>query len=407
MNLDTLDVGGLDVPTRLPDLRRDIHLFVGYVRDREVKRMHRGNDLSKADVKRLALLMSTPEAPVDVEETGYSPWVAFVDRLALKLGFVDYDTQGEYAGYTSAAPSFPDNYIKFCKDRYQRHCALKAAQQEAALRESLLKQDQGSGSEFYQQSVLGRLDGFSQWGSATGVMPTLDFAAARRFLLELLAKCPTGQWLSTGSLVQYLKKHQRYFLIPQKPHFKTKWDTDQGRYGNFHESKEPWGHEIDVKVSDEDSFERVEGRYVERFLEGIPLLLRYVDVAYAKSRPKAVHPTLGCLKAFRVSERLRCALAGQIAEPRVTVTPDFDVYVQAEIYPARLLSELVPLCELVSEDTSIVLKLRKQTVAAAARRQSSAGRAGLVAAAVREGAAGQRRAGVVRVVAAWRQIRAL
>jgi hypothetical protein len=58
-----------------------------------------------------------------------------------------------------------------------------------------------------------------------------------------------------------------------------------GRYGNFHESKEAWGHEIDIRERDPDSFERVEGRYVERFLEGIPLVLRYVDVAYARKPP--------------------------------------------------------------------------------------------------------------------------
>ena len=197
-------------------------------------------------------------------------------------------------------------------------------------------------------------------------MPTLDFAAARRFLLNLLAECPPGQWLSTASLVEHLKKHHRYFLIPKKPQYKHPRDAQGGRYGNFHESKkDAWGHEIDIAEREEDAFERVEGRYVERFLEGIPLLLRYVDVAYAKSRPKGVYPSRGWLQAFRVSERLRRALASQIPEPKVTVTPDFDVYVQAEFYPAGVLPQLVPLCELVSDDTSIVLKLRKQKVAAA------------------------------------------
>ena len=59
------------------------------------------------------------------------------------------------------------------------------------------------------------------------------------------------------------------------------------------------------------------------------------------------------------------ALERRIAEPRVIVTPSFDVHVHAETYPAGVLSELVPLCEMVSEDTSIVLKLNKQKVAAA------------------------------------------
>ena len=62
MNLDPFDVKRLDIPTQLPDLRRDIHVFVNYVREREVKRNHRDNWLSKADTKRLAQLMSDRHA---------------------------------------------------------------------------------------------------------------------------------------------------------------------------------------------------------------------------------------------------------------------------------------------------------------------------------------------------------
>ena len=229
----------------------------------------------------------------------------------------------------------------------------------------LLKDRQGGASEFYHTGVLGWLDGFSITGSAIGVMPTLDFAAVRRFSVRGLAECPTGQWLSTASLVVHAKENHRYLLIPRKPHFKNTWEAKEGRYGNFHESKDRWGHEIHIREGDEDAFERVEGRYIERFLEGIPFVLGYVDVAYTTKYQKTVYPSFGCLKAFRVSQRLRRALEGQISEPRVIVTPSFDVHVHAETYPAGVLSELVPLCEMVSEDTSIVLKLNKQKVAAA------------------------------------------
>ena len=95
MEIEPIDVARLDVPTRLPDLRRDLHVFVEYVRDREVKRSHRGNSLSKADAKRLAKLMSDADAAEEVDETGSSAWVDFVDDVALKLGFVHYDTEGD------------------------------------------------------------------------------------------------------------------------------------------------------------------------------------------------------------------------------------------------------------------------------------------------------------------------
>ncbi len=399
MQIDRMDVSKSDVQACTADLRRDLHVFVDYVRDRSVKRGHRDNLLSKADAKRLAKLLSYQPTAEEQEDDEYSAWMGFVDHTALQLGFVKYDTEGEYAGYTSSSKSYPDNFITFSAQNYQRFLALKAAKQEATLLDLLLGRQQGDHNEFYTISPLGRLDRFPYWGSATGVMPLLDFAAARRFLLALLAKCPTGQWLSTASLVRYLKQNHRYFLIPEKPRFKSEWDKKQGRYGNFSERKSEWGKGIEIAESDEDAFERVEGRYVERFLEGIPLSLGYVEVAYAQKTSQTLHPSRGCLQAFRVSDRLRRALDGTIQEPRVTVTPSFDLYVQAETYPASVLTELRPLCELVSDDTSIVLKLNKQNVAAARAADPKLD----VVALLRKRAGGELPANVVRELSEWAQ----
>ena len=155
MNLESIDVAPLDVVTTVPDLRRDLHVFVDYVRAREVKRSHRGNALSKTDAKRLARLLSDPDAVREVDEEGSSAWIDFVDEAALRLGFIHYDTQGHYAGYTSQEPSFPDNYIQFRAKPYQEFLAAKAAKQESTLLELLIRESQGSASEFYRQGVLG------------------------------------------------------------------------------------------------------------------------------------------------------------------------------------------------------------------------------------------------------------
>ena len=397
MNLESIDVAPLDVVTALPDLRRDLHVFVDFVRSREVKRSRRGNALSKADAKRLARLLSDPDAVQEVDEVGSSAWIDFVDEVALRLGFIHYETQGQYTGYTSQEPSFPDSYIEFRAKPYAQFLAAKAAKQESTLLELLVRQGEGSSSEFYRQSVLGRLDGFNQWGSAVGVMPTLDFPAVRRFLLGLLAECPRNQWLSMSALVEHLKKHHRCFLIPAKPRFKNEHDARSGRYANFHESEDTWGHEIDIHESDPDGFERVEGRYLERFLEGIPLVLRYVDVAYARKPLRPIHPSLGSLQAFRVSERLVRALAERIDEPRVTVSPNFEVHVIAEAYPAGVLAQLAPLCEMVSQGTSIVLKLTKQKVAAARAASPDLDATGVLRALV----GGELPANVVHELSAW------
>jgi hypothetical protein len=99
-------------------------------------------------------------------------------------------------------------------------------------------------------------------------------------------------------------------------------------------------------------------------LESIPKLLGYVDVGYAQDA-RVKHPSLGGVPAFRVSERLPRALAATIAEPTVRVTPAFEVYVQSEVYPARVLSQLERVSDLVSADTAMVYRLTKQKVAAA------------------------------------------
>ncbi len=347
------------------NLRRDLHVFVAYVSEHDLKRSHRGNGLQKTDARRLAKLMSDPQADEEVAEDGYSTWLDFVDGVAHELAFVSYDTEGTYVGYSSQEPSFPDNFIRFNAKEYNGFLAQPLAGQEMHLLGILLARGEGSGSEFFARAILSQLDRFESFGSATGVIPALEFAKSRRFLLELLAELPTDQWLSTASLVEHLKSQHPYFLIPEKPKFKYENDKGNGRYANLREGERyKRGHDDVIKSSDKDSFERVEGRYVERFLEGIPKLLGYVEVGYAK--PTVVQtPTLGGLPAFRVSQRLKRVLDGSLAQPTVRVTPSFEVYVQSELHPAFVLTQLARLSELVSEDTATVFRLKKQQVAAA------------------------------------------
>lgn len=364
MELTPIDVTGLDVFSNPCDLRRDLHIFVRYVQEREVKRSYRGNNLSKSDFLRLAKMMSDPEAVDEVREQGSSVWVDYVDELALKLGFVSYDTKGTYVGYTSSEPSFPDNYIQLNAPTYRQFLESPLARQEHRLLDTLLEEREGCNSEFYRTSVLGRLSGFSGWGCATGVVPTLDFPKIRRFLLDLLQTCQIGVWYSTSSLVQYLKTAHPFFLIPQNPEYKDRWGREKGRYGNFHESKDHWGHETDISEHDPDAFERVEGRYVERFLEGIPLILGYMDVAYSSQPYEGLYPPINTLKAFRVNNRLLRAMQRDIPPPKVTVQPNFEIYVESEFYPANVLAQLTPLADVVSEDILTILRLQKEKVAA-------------------------------------------
>lgn len=360
--LTSLNVQTLDVVVNLRDLRRDLHTFIQYVREREVKRAYRSNELPPADLKRLGQLMKLATNNLLDPDRDYFDealhWVDYVDQVARKMGLVSYDTKGVYRGYTSSEPSFPDNVIQFNAENYTNFIGLPLAEQERQLLDTLVKDYDYSHNEFYIKSPLGRLDRFSTAGSATGVMPTLNFAAIRRFLLELLQNCQAGEWYSTRSLVVYLKTQQPYFLIPQAPKSQYRGAKVE-RYGNFYEDRYGRDPVPDFALN---GFERVEGRYIERFLEGIPLSLGYVELAYSPQDPKR-YPALEQLQAFRLNDRFFQAISGKVESPKVVVQPNFEIYLFSSFYPAQLFNQLSLVADTVSEETpTTILKLQKQKV---------------------------------------------
>ncbi|NOR49220.1 MAG: hypothetical protein GQ533_14460 [Methanosarcinaceae archaeon] len=343
------------------DLRHDLHAYVEYMQNRDVKRLHRNNELNKSDLKRLAKLMGDSSLVEEVKADGYSNWINYIDELALLFEFVDYDTEGIYAGYTSREPSFPENYIEVNTKSYEKFINLPLMKQENKLLELLVKNGTGERNEFYEISPLGILSVFSIWGSATGVMSGLDFAGIRLFLLNILQSCKPGVWYSTSSLIQYLKNNHLYFLIPKNPKYEHEFYAKKGRYCNFHEDKIR-SHDVDILESDTDVFERVEGRYVERFLEGLPLILGYINVAYSKTEYKGNKPEMNQLQAFRVNDMFLHVMSSQIIEPKITVQPNFEIHVESELYPIQIIAHLSKFADVVTKDKTSILKLQKKKV---------------------------------------------
>ncbi len=384
-------VKDLDVISNSRELRRDVHVFVDYIREREVKRTYRSNELPKADIKRLAKLINDPETLEEVQSIGTSPWIDFIDHLALILGFVRYDTEGEYMGYTSTEPSYPGNYIEFQEETYDRFLCMPLVEQEEYILNSLIKRNDHFDNEFFANTCpFSVLDVFNMSGCATGVVPSIRFDKSRRYLLDMLKECESGVWYSTASFIQYMKEEHPFFLIPLNIEVTDRWWKGE-RYVNFRESKERWGHGEPVPDDDPDAFERVEGRYIERFLENIPLTMRYVDVAYDKvyerrkkyqsryerdtafmhweknqesKNKKQIYPSTNKLKAFRINERFLRVMKGQIRKPRVTVLPTFEIHVDSDIYPASLMTQLTRFADVIADDVAIILKLKKNKVAA-------------------------------------------
>jgi hypothetical protein len=199
-------------------------------------------------------------------------------------------------------------------------------------------------------------------GSAVGIMPGLNFTSVRRFLIEVLQSCTPGVWYTTASLIRYLKEHHPFFIIPENPKYQHEHYAEKGRYGNLQEQKEKWGRGVQISESETDAFLRVEGRFVERFLEGLPLILGYIEVAYSETEYKGLLPEMNRLLAFRVNDMFLHVMSGEIIEPKVTVQPNFEVHVESELYPVRILAQLTKHADFVAKDRTNILKLRKKKV---------------------------------------------
>ena len=85
ITLASADVSRLEVVQSPRDLRRDLHLFLEYVRGRSIKRSTRGNQLPRADAARLGKLLNDPEPAEETLYDGRMRWLHFVDHIAHRL----------------------------------------------------------------------------------------------------------------------------------------------------------------------------------------------------------------------------------------------------------------------------------------------------------------------------------
>jgi len=361
IKLEKSDPKNLTTVINPNDVRKDLHAFACYCRDYEIKRAHRDNSLPKVHLTRLAKMMSNSQLIQDVREDGSTRWIDFIDRLNLKLEFIDYVTEGIYAGYSSSTQSYPDNYIDFLDKNYDQYLNQSLQKQENQIIAALVDEAEPCLSEFFAPYPLSTLNKFSSFGCATGVVKKIKFSKIRSYLLELIANCQAGVWYRTASLIAYLKNRDPFFLISDKIPFK-KSEYTQDRYHNFHEATpEERFTRSPIRENSKDRFERVEGRFVERFLEGIPLALGYVEVAYSDEKD-TVHPSINKLQAFRITDRGACALNQAIKEVDITLLPNYEIHIDSLFYPARRLNRLLGLCDVVHEDTHTILKLAKKKV---------------------------------------------
>ena len=136
------DLAGLRIhPARTVDLRRDISLFLRYVREHGLKRTVRHNALPVADVRRLAKIFSWRGEKDD------DSWSDHVSWIAREMGLVFFDAEGSYQAYSSREPSYPDNYVEINEEAVAAYLEKTAARKEKAILDAHLT---CVGNEFFK-----------------------------------------------------------------------------------------------------------------------------------------------------------------------------------------------------------------------------------------------------------------
>jgi len=216
-------------------------------------------------------------------------------------------------------------------------------------------------------------DSFSSWGSATGVLPTLDFAKSKSILLDVLATLTPNTWYATTDLIERMKKEHPWFLIPKEVYIEENagWNKPKKkvlypRYYNFIEG-ERYGRsgtmkDRCIKENDPKAFEKVEGRFIERFLTRYLYTLGYVHIGMDKNPYTGEKPEMGTLIAFQLQSTFFHVLNNQLLSTKVSVQPNFEIYIDAPTYPIAILNALAPLTKMLKEDQQIILKLEKKYV---------------------------------------------
>jgi hypothetical protein len=396
------------VPAGEVDLRRDLYQFIAYVRRQGLTRTVRENAIPKSAARALAKLLSREAEAAAVEQEGAGDWSDFVSWRALELGLVKFDTKGEYRGYSSTEPSFVDNQVHLVETAWLAYLAKTPCQKEWALLEKLLELP---GNEFFSTPTLLASEGFSSWGCARGPASRMKLPKLRRTLLALLAGLEPGVWYEMSSFVDWLRetqprlildpatlepddesrrrlqqwewevqnrKHQAKYLqakpgpLPPKPELEL-----EDLYSNFREypASERY-HDGDGKrpeANTQAGYQRVEGRYLERFLSELPYVAGFVELAFrppTDSHGLNVSPPFERLVAFRLTPRFFQVWnrTEELDRVSVRVLPNFEVLVEAPSYPERQLESLEPYTVLLQEDGPIHrLRLdRKKLVAHAA-----------------------------------------
>ena len=352
---DTFDIRISD-----PNSLMWLHAYMDYLMEREIKRTYRGNHIPDPDYKRICICVGQKDTPGNREKINEA------DRMAYAIGWIKYDKEGSY-GYSSEERLYRNNIIYLDKKVYQQYLAIKSDDHRYNTLVKCFysgytpKHNELFDQDYYGAGVLNKFH-FDRYGYGREVLENIQFDQVRLTLITYLSKFTPGKWYTTQSFIEAIEKQEPYFFIP-KNHKVSRYNPDKSRYADFYESSISGDYQkraIDEK--DLDAFQRVEGRFVERFLESLPYTLGWVELAYTKKCPDDVLPSYGHLQAFKITPILDMLYKQSVPAPRVTLLPNYEMTVEGLYYPVTLMHQLAQLGDINHQGTVSQVTLNKDKI---------------------------------------------
>ena len=348
-------------------VRRDIYRFMNYIFEHGLQRSYRANQIPKGPAKKLAKILSYQDELASIEEDNCGYWSDFISQLLMGMKLVTFDTKGEYMGYSSSELSYRDNFIKPCRDAWEKYLRLSSLDKEWAILGGL---NTITENEFHHDTtLLYHSRRFAGTGSAINAASKMNLPKIRSALLDILSQLKPDVWYSLPDLTAYLKENQFNLIID---HSRRDNYTKENIYHCFFEypikdGDIEWkGREIQERQP--DAFERVEGRYLTFFFEEIPFLMGFVNLAYDKdlgAQTQSVSPYYGYLKAFSLTPKFFTVYGKDTSYNKTTITvqANHEVVVQYSGYAETQLQLFQKYGKLLKDDQSLIFCLEKKRVA--------------------------------------------
>ena len=397
-------------------LRKDIYRFMNYVFNNQIKRSRKGNFIPSDHARKLMKILSFDGEKDLIADYGHGYWSDFISKLVRGMKLVNFNIEGEYRDYNLFNKYWENNYIVPDKEQWNNYSNVTGLEKEWTILESLLN---NTANEFLYKATLLNNNRFDRY---TYNKSTFNLPVIRKKLLDILYKLKPGVWYSLPHMIKYLKENHFNLILDHEKEEKllfnhrnisnlkigldyktlifivksldgkefteeklleklkkgkiksrdiekiidysrdSKNEVKVNLYSKFYEINN--GMRREIFSGESDSFERVEGRYVAFFLEEIPFIMDFINLAYETMNYDITPGPYGGIKGFRMTEKF-FDLYGKnpsYNHVKVTVKADYEAVVEYNGYCEKEIDILKKFGTVIKDDRAIIYRIEKQKI---------------------------------------------